>query len=98
MPSASTMIPPAVPVRLMIAFALERKGLTVTSGISATAGERKVAIATSTTSSVAINPIKGKGFATVSSTVVFLTSSANSASAMVPCSRPGTPAAMTCAS
>ena len=49
LPRTSTRIPPTVPTRFMIAFALERKGFTVTSGISATAGERKVAIATRTT-------------------------------------------------
>lgn len=36
------------PQRLMIAFACERRGFGVTSGISATAGERNVAIAIST--------------------------------------------------
>ena len=40
MPSTKTRMPPAVPIRLITAFALERKGLMVTSGISATAGLR----------------------------------------------------------
>ena len=38
--SPSAMIPPTAPIRLMMAFALLRKGLTVMSGISDTAGER----------------------------------------------------------
>ena len=38
------------PQRLMTAFACERRGLGVTSGMSATAGERKVAIAMRTRS------------------------------------------------
>ena len=51
MPSTRTNMPPAEPIRLMMALALLRRGFTVTSGISATAGERKVAILTRTTSS-----------------------------------------------
>ena len=43
-PSPRTSIPPAVPIRLIIALPLERSGFTVTSGINATAGERNVAI------------------------------------------------------
>ena len=39
----------------MIAFARERKGLGVTSGISATAGERYVPIATSSSPSATTN-------------------------------------------
>ena len=39
-------MPPALPIKLMTAFALERSGLIVTSGIRATAGLRKVDIAT----------------------------------------------------
>ena len=57
MPSTSTKMPPAVPIRLMIAFALDRSGLMVTSGISATAGLRNVAIAIKTTSSSTTNKI-----------------------------------------
>ena len=38
-------------MRFMMALALLRRGFTVTSGIRATAGERKVAMLTSTTSS-----------------------------------------------
>ena len=37
--------PPSAPIRLMIAFALLRRGLGVTSGMSATAGERYVPMA-----------------------------------------------------
>ena len=55
MPSPSTNIPPKVPIRLITAFAFERNGLIVTSGISATAGERKSAIDKSENSSKAIN-------------------------------------------
>ena len=39
-------MPPAEPMRLMTAFAFERRGLSVTSGMSATAGERNTAIDT----------------------------------------------------
>ena len=38
--SSSVITPPIVPMRLIMAFALLRMGLGVTSGISATAGER----------------------------------------------------------
>ena len=38
--SSSVITPPIVPMRLIMAFALLRIGLGVTSGISATAGER----------------------------------------------------------
>ena len=48
-------MPPAVPIRLITAFAFERKGFIVTSGINATAGERNEAIEINTTSSTAIN-------------------------------------------
>ena len=51
MPRARTNMPPAEPMRFMMALALLRRGFTVTSGIRATAGERKVAMLTSTTSS-----------------------------------------------
>ena len=36
----SVSMPPAAPIRLIIALPLERRGLGVRSGISATAGER----------------------------------------------------------
>ena len=65
MPMASTRMPPAVPMRLMTAFALLRSGLMVTSGMSATAGERNVAMATSTMSSSAIKPMSAPGCCTV---------------------------------
>ena len=55
MPSASTRMPPALPIRLMTALALERSGFSVTSGISATAGERNVAMETRMMSSSATN-------------------------------------------
>ena len=48
-------MPPTAPIRLMIAFARERSGFGVTSGISATAGERYVPIATSSSPSVTTN-------------------------------------------
>ena len=66
MPSTSTQMPPSVPIRLMMAFALERRGFTVTSGISATAGERNTDIAASTTTRISINRIRWVGFCTVS--------------------------------
>ena len=65
MPSPRMMMPPAVPMRLMTAFALERSGLIVTSGISATAGERNVAIASSAISRMPMNTISGVGLACV---------------------------------
>ena len=61
MPSARMMMPPAVPMRLMTAFALLRRGLMVTSGMSATAGERNVAMAMSTTSSTPRNRMSVEG-------------------------------------
>ena len=54
MPRPSTIMPPAVPMRLITAFALERRGFGVTSGMRATAGERKVAIESSVTRSKTI--------------------------------------------
>ena len=45
----------------MIAFALERSGFTVTSGISATAGERKVDMAIRTIIRMTMNQITGDG-------------------------------------
>ena len=50
MPSASTSMPPAEPIRLMMALAFERRGFMVTSGIRATAGERNTDMDTSTIS------------------------------------------------
>ena len=38
-PRMRTMTPPAAPIRLITAFAFERSGLGVTSGIKATAGD-----------------------------------------------------------
>ena len=64
-PSASTRMPPAEPIRLITALALERSGLTVTSGISATAGERKVDMATSTIRSSTTKMMSGAGEALV---------------------------------
>ena len=60
-PSTSTRIPPAVPIRLITALALLRRGFTVTSGIKATAGERKVAMAMSTTHSTRMNSRSSEG-------------------------------------
>ena len=79
-PRIKTMIPPAVPIRLMTALALERRGFTVTSGMRATAGERKVAMAMSTTSRVAIKPTRGQMLVRVSSQVSFCNASAASPS------------------
>ena len=44
-------MPPQAPIRLIMAFPFERRGLGVRSGMSATAGLRYVPIATSTTKS-----------------------------------------------
>ena len=60
-PSTSTVIPPTVPMRLIIALALERSGFTVTSGMSATAGERKIDIDISTIMSMIMNQISEDG-------------------------------------
>ena len=68
-----------------MAFAFDRNGFTVMSGIRATAGERNVDIETRTTSNVAMNPIKGRGFETVMSTVAFLTASAKTSEVMSAC-------------
>ncbi len=54
MPRTSTRMPPALPIRLITALAFERRGLIVTSGISATAGERNVAMEISAMSRSAI--------------------------------------------
>ena len=62
MPRISTRMPPAEPMRLMTAFALLRSGFMVTSGMSATAGERNVAIESSTTSSSPTNRIRVPGW------------------------------------
>ena len=51
----------------MIAFALERSGFGVTSGISATAGERNIAIETSTKRSISMKITSIIGFAFVTS-------------------------------
>ena len=67
MPSASTRMPPAEPMRLMIALALERSGFIVTSGMSATAGDRKVAMAISVTSRSMMKRISDFGAAWVRS-------------------------------
>ena len=48
-------------MRLMIAFAFERSGLGVTSGISATAGDRYVFIAISSSTSTVMNAARRPG-------------------------------------
>ena len=53
-------MPPAAPIRLMTALALLRRGFIVTSGISATAGERKVAMLSSISSSTATKKTSGR--------------------------------------
>ncbi len=55
--------PPAPPIRVMSALACDLRGLGVTSGMSAMAGERYDDIAISTTSKVAIKPPMIAGFA-----------------------------------
>ena len=65
MPSTSTIMPPAAPMRLMTALALLRRGFIVTSGISATAGLRKVAMLISTSSSMPTNSMSGVLFSAV---------------------------------
>ena len=65
MPSTSTNIPPAVPIRFIIALPCERSGLTVTSGISATAGDRNVAMAISVKSNNNPNKTSGTGLEVV---------------------------------
>ena len=67
MPSTSTRIPPAEPMRLMTALALERRGFKVTSGISATAGERNTDMDTRITSSRAIKNTSVTGLLAVAS-------------------------------
>lgn len=54
-------------MRFITALALLRSGFMVTSGISATAGLRKVAMLSSTTSSTATNMISGVRFSAVTS-------------------------------
>ena len=58
-------MPPAAPMRFITAFALLRSGFIVTSGISATAGLRKVAMLSSTISSTATKIISGVLFCAV---------------------------------
>ena len=67
MPSASTIMPPALPIRLMTALALDRRGLGVTSGISATAGDRNVAMLSRMMSSSATNTTSAPGLAAAAS-------------------------------
>ena len=67
MPSTSTRIPPAEPMRLMTALALERRGFKVTSGISATAGERNTAMDTRITNSRAMKNTSVTGLLAVAS-------------------------------
>ena len=59
MPRLRTMMPPAAPMRFMTALALLLSGLMVTSGMSATAGLRKVAMLSSTSSSMLMNRMSG---------------------------------------
>ena len=56
-------MPPARPIRLRTALAFDRRGLGVTSGISATAGERNVAMDSRMISSSATNRITVAGCA-----------------------------------
>ena len=60
-PRTSTIIPPRTPMRLIIALAFERRGFGVTSGMSATAGERKRAIDMSSTISTATKIMTAEG-------------------------------------
>jgi len=53
--AASVNTPPSVPIRLMMALPLLRRGLGVTSGMSATAGERYTPIARSSSPSATTN-------------------------------------------
>jgi hypothetical protein len=57
----SEIIPPTEPMRLMMAFALLRKGLGVTSGIKLTAGVRKEAMATRTIRRTLMNTTNNVG-------------------------------------
>ena len=52
-------MPPAAPMRFMTALALLRRGFIVTSGMSATAGLRKVAMLSSTRSSTPMKRMSG---------------------------------------
>ena len=54
-------MPPALPIRLITALPLLRRGLRVTSGISATAGERKVAMEISSSTRIAIKRVTAWG-------------------------------------
>jgi hypothetical protein len=67
----------------MMAFPLERRGFTVTSGIRATAGERNVAIKISTKRSIPINPIRGIALEIVILTVSILICSIDSLTAFI---------------
>ena len=58
-PIARTIMPPAAPIRFIMALALLLRGFIVTSGISATAGDRNVAIDTSVIRRTAMNKISG---------------------------------------
>ena len=58
-------MPPALPIRLMMALALERRGFRVTSGIRATAGVRKVAMEISSISRTARKITTVMGFSRV---------------------------------
>ena len=64
-PKASTA--PNDPIRLMIAFALERNGLMVTSGINETAGDLNVDMASKATNKVRMKTIKVPGACVVTS-------------------------------
>ena len=56
-------MPPTAPIRLITAFARLRRGLGVTSGIRATAGERYTPMATSSSPSVTMNSVSAAGAA-----------------------------------
>ena len=58
-------MPPAAPMRFMTALALLLSGFMVTSGMSATAGLRKVAILSSTSSRMPMNKMSGRLLAAV---------------------------------
>ena len=64
---------PTAPIRLMIAFPLERSGFGVTSGISDTAGERKIPIDSSVQNSAATNRIRFRAFAAAGSSSMKMT-------------------------
>ena len=60
-------MPPAEPIRLMTALALERRGFRVTSGIRATAGDRNTAMDTSTIKSSTMKNTRVTGLLAVAS-------------------------------